>query len=77
MHVVLDQRRVRYAVVSADEVRRFAPLPRTVYLVRESTELKNPLPLYGAILAATTSNAACYWALDGEVRMEYDPKENF
>ena len=30
-----------------------------------------------AILAATTSNAACYWALDGEVRMEYDPKENF
>ena len=33
MHVVLDQRRVRYAVVSADEVRRFAPLPRTVYLV--------------------------------------------
>ena len=33
MHVVLDQRRVRYIVVSADEVRRFAPLPRTVYLV--------------------------------------------
>ena len=33
MHVVLDQRRVRYTVVSADEVRRFAPLPRTVYLV--------------------------------------------
>ena len=35
MHVVLDQRRVRYIVVSADEVRRFAPLPRTVYLVED------------------------------------------
>ena len=39
MHVVLDKRRInymRYVVVSAvtaDEVRRFAPLPRTVYLV--------------------------------------------
>ena len=33
MHVVLDQRHVRYVLVSADEVRRFAPLPRTVYLV--------------------------------------------
>ena len=32
-HVVVDQRRVRYIVGSADEVRRFAPLPRTVYLV--------------------------------------------
>ena len=26
---------------------------------------------------ATTSNAACYWALDGGVRVEYDPKEKF
>ena len=33
MHVVLDQRHVRYVLVSADEVRRFAPLPCTVYLV--------------------------------------------
>ena len=33
MHIVLDQRRVRYVVVRSDEVRRFAPLPRTVYLV--------------------------------------------
>ena len=33
MHVVLNQRRVIYVVGSADEVRRFAPLPRTVYLV--------------------------------------------
>ena len=33
MHVVLDQRRVRYVLVSTDEVRRFAPLPRTVYLL--------------------------------------------
>ena len=29
----MDQRHVRYLVDSADEVRRFAPLPRTVYLV--------------------------------------------
>ena len=33
IHIVLDQRRVRYIVVRSDEVRRFAPLPRTVYLV--------------------------------------------
>ena len=33
MYVVLDLRCVRYVVGSADEVRRFAPLPRTVYLV--------------------------------------------
>ena len=33
MHDVLNQRRVRYVVGSADEVRCFAPLPRTVYLV--------------------------------------------
>ena len=36
MHVVSDQRRVRYVIVSADEVRRLAPLPRTVYLVARS-----------------------------------------
>ena len=40
MHVVLDQRRVRYVVVSADEVRRFAPLPRTVYLVKRIFRLR-------------------------------------